>query len=144
MNEIGASRIVKVRTVVTAHGKRKLVPKMENGQPVTRITNAEVWRCTRGELDGSFGRDRGRKLVVGLLTPDLLVLYPKGTRQKVTLPIDEVYRIALVRKANISHMAEMRERKVKRQAQRERRRLDAAERRIRRPVKEDAWANYKP
>jgi len=130
MNEIGKPRTVIAKTVEVVGGKRKIVPKMEDGKPVTRVENAKVWRVTRKELDGSFGRDRGRKLVVGFVAPDLLVLYPKGTRQKVSFPIDEIYRTALWRKANITHMAEMRERKVKRQEQRNRRRLDAQERRF--------------
>lgn len=135
MNEIGKPRTVVMKTVEVVNGKRKLVPRLEDGKPVTKVENAEVWRVTRGELDGTFGRDRGRKLVVGLLSPDLLVLYPKGTRQKVTLPIDEIYRIALIRRANINHMAEMRERKVKRQEQRDRRRRDAQERRFKLSVR---------
>jgi len=135
MNEIGKARTVTVKTVQIVGGKRKLVPALEDGKPVTKLENAEVWRVTRGELDGSFGRDRGRKLVVGFISPDLLVLYPKGTRQKVTFPVDEIYRTALYRKANITHMAEMRERKVKRQEQRARRRLDAQERRFKLSVR---------
>jgi hypothetical protein len=143
MNEIGKARTVVVKTVQVINGKRTLIPKVSSqGEPETCVKSAEIWRVTREELDGTFGRDHGRKLVVGLILPDLLVLYPKGTRQKVTLPLDEVYRIALMRKANINHMTEMRERKAKRQEQREQRRLDAAERRLRRPAKEDSWAAY--
>ena len=137
MNEIGKPRTVTVKTVEVVAGKRKLVPVMEGGKPVTRIENAEVWRVTREVLDGSFGRDRGRKLVVGFVAPDLLVLYPKGTRQKVTFPLDEIYRTALFRKANIAHMADMRERKIKRQEQRARRRLDAQERRFKLRARRD-------
>jgi hypothetical protein len=135
MNEIGLNRTVVVKTVQVIDGKRKLVPKLENGQPVTRTESAEVWRATRNELDGSFGRDRGRKLVVGFVAPDLLVLYPKGTRQKITLPLDEVYRIAMFRKANIAHMTEMRERKARKQQQRASRRAAAQERRFRQSLK---------
>jgi len=130
VNEIGKPRTVTVKTVEVVNGKRKLVPKIENGQPVTRVENAQVWRVTRNELDGSFGRDRGRKLVIGLIAPDLITLYPKGTRQAVMMSISEIYRVALVRKANIAHMQEMRDRKAKRQEQRARRRLDAQERRF--------------
>jgi hypothetical protein len=135
MNEIGKPRTVTVKTVKVVGGKRKLVPVTEGGSPVTRIENAQVWRVTREVLDGSFGRDRGRKLVVGFIAPDLLVLYPKGTRQKVTFPIDEIYRTALYRKANIAHMQDMRDRKSKRQEQRARRRLDAQERRFKLSVR---------
>jgi hypothetical protein len=135
MTEIGKPRTVTLKNVHIVDGKRVLVRKIEDGKFVTRVENAEVWRVTRGELDGSFGRDRGRKLVVGLVAPDLLVLYPKGTRQKVTFPIDEIYRTALYRKANIAHMQEMRDRKVKRQEQRARRRLDAQERRFKLSVR---------
>jgi hypothetical protein len=133
MNEIGKLRTVIVKQVVRmADGSRKLVAVMEDRglAPQTRTEPAEVWRQTRNELDGTFGCDRGRKLVVGLIAPDLLVLYPKGTRQKVTVPLSEVYRIALVRRANVLHMADMRERKIKKQQQRERRALANRDRRF--------------
>ena len=135
MNEIGINRTVPVKTVQIVDGKRKLVLKMDNGQPVYRTESAEVWRVTRNELDGSFGRDRGRKLVVGFVAPDLVVLYPKGTRQRIALPLDEIYRIALVRKANIIRMAELRVRKVRKQQQRANRRNAVQERRFRNSLK---------
>lgn len=133
MNEIGKLRTVTVKQVVRmADGSRKLVAIMEDRglAPKTRTEAAEVWRQTRNELDGTFGCDRGRKLVVGLIAPDLLVLHPKGTRQKVTIPLSEVYRIALVRRANVLHMADLRERKIKKQQQRERRSLANRDRRF--------------
>jgi hypothetical protein len=138
MNEIGKARTVTVKTVQIVGGKRKLVPALEDGKPVTKLENAKVWRVTRCELDGSFGRDRGRKLVVGFVAPDLLVLYPKGTRQKVTFPIDEIYRTALYRKANIVHTAELRERKARKQQQRANRRIAAQERRFKQSLKAHA------
>jgi len=128
MIEIGLQRIVPVRKRV---GK-KLVPVRDAlGQPVTRLANAVVKRVTRSELDGSFGRDRGRKLVVSLEAGDRLVLRPAGTRQAVDAPMADIYRWMIWRRASRAQLEKARERKLVRQRQREARRLDAAERRLR-------------
>jgi hypothetical protein len=133
MNEVGKPRTTVVRTRKLVRGKKKLVPKIgTDGQPETKIVHSSVWRVTREALDGSFGKDRKRKLVVGFVAPDLLALRPAGTRQQITIPLTEVYRMAIHRKANIAHMAKLREKKAKKQALRERRALDRAERRFKR------------
>ena len=54
-----------------------------------------VYRVTSGALDGSFGADRGRKLVSGLVVGDLLEIRPQGTRRKIRLSLFDAYRFAI-------------------------------------------------
>lgn len=61
---------------------------------MTSITKSTT-RVTVGELDGNFGPDRGRKLIVELAPGDVINLRPKGTRQRVSVRIADVYRYAL-------------------------------------------------
>lgn len=140
MIELGLQRIVAVRT---RKGKR-LVPVLgADNQPVTKTVNAVVKRITRNELDGSFGRDRGRKLVVTLESIDLLCLKPERTRsgQKLCAPLAEVYRWMVMRRANKAHLEKARERKLSRQRQREQRSIDRAEQRLLRQAREEKYAS---
>lgn len=134
MIEIGSRRIVQMRKRVS--GKFVQI-KDSSGQPLTRIENAVVRRITKNELDGSFGRDRGRKLVVSLEYGDRIVLRPSGTRHSVDAALSDVYRMLLWRRATKAQLERARERKAKRAQQRAARRLDAAERRLRKKAKED-------
>lgn len=66
-----------------------------------------VWRQTAHVLDGSFGRDRGKTLVVGLLpaqgenVPDQLALRPLRSRGRTEfVSLADVYRFAVRCKAN--------------------------------------------
>jgi len=132
MIEIGLSRERTVRVRKTLpDGKRVLVPKFDGqDNPITQIVAQEVTRVTRESLDGSFGCDRGRKLVVSLKAGDLLVLRPHKTRQEVSAPFDEIYRWMLQRKANVLHLQKARETKAKRAVKRAARQLKADERRL--------------
>ena len=127
MKEIGE---VKQKTVKIRDNRGRLVPKVVDGHAEKKITHASVWRVTRFALGGAFGRDRDRKLVVGLVAPDQIVLRPKGTRQEVRINIDDVYRIALQRKANAELLEKARERKAKKQIQRESRAIRRGDKRI--------------
>lgn len=144
MVEIGKSREVAVKVrLPLAGGKHMLVPKYdEMNRPVTRMAAQEVSRVTRETLDGSFGPDRGRKLVVSLKSGDILTLRPLKTRQVVSAPLDEIYRWMLQRKANTEHLRKARETKARKAALRVRRQLDAAERRVRRPLPADTSRFY--
>lgn len=135
MIEIGLQRIVPIRKRV---GKKLVQVKDSTGQPATRVANAIVRRVTRNELDGSFGRDRGRKLVVSMEAGDRLVLRPSGTRQAVDAPLADIYRWMVWRRAARMQLEKARERKAIRQRQRESRRLDAAERRLRKSAREQS------
>lgn len=73
-----------------------------------------VYRATVGDLDGSFGKYRGRKLIVGLSVGDILLFRPKGTQQVETLSALDAYRFAIQCRVNSAA-------RVKAKAKRERR-----------------------
>jgi len=129
MIEIGRTKIRAVR-VKGADGKLRA-----NGD--TKVVQDEVWRQCREELGGHYGPDRRRKLVVGLVGVDQLVLYPKGTRQEVRVNLRDVYAWALRSRALRTQLEKARERKEKLKASRERRRIEAADRRMRDQVKKE-------
>ena len=72
-----------------------------------------------------------RKLVVGLGSGDVITFYPKGTRQKVSAPIADVYAWVLRRRAAVSLLEKARERKAALSAKREAKARQAAENRLR-------------
>lgn len=129
MIEIGKTRIVPVR--VKGKDRKLRIKHGPDGQPETKVVTDEVWRQTRDELGGHFGRDKHRKLVVGLVAVDQLVLYPKGTRQEVRVNLKDIFMWALRNRALRSQLERARERKEKIKAARERRAVAAADRRLR-------------
>ena len=72
-----------------------------------------VYRATVGDLDGSFGKYRGRKLIVGLSVGDILLFRPKGTQQTETLSALDAYRFAIQCRVNAAS-------RIKAKAKRER------------------------
>ena len=133
MLEIGKPKIVPIRTR-TPEGKT--VFKLgADGKPETKIASSDVWRECRDELGGNFGRDKRRKLVVGLVAVDQLVLYPKGTRQEIRVNIADIYAWALRSRALRSQLERARERKEKLAISRERRSRNAKERRFSKSLK---------
>lgn len=107
-----------------------------------------VARKTQGTLDGCFGSDRGKHIVVRLVPgdgkkiPDTLELYPLRTRRIERVTVQDVYAWALRCRVNRQVLERARERKAKRAVQRERRRLDAYERRLRDAARaEQAWVD---
>lgn len=97
-------------------------------KPVSRVTNTP--------LDGSFGRDRNRRVVVKIIpgnghnVPDLIELRPQGTRRPETVAIVDVYAFAMRRRVNSECLTKARERKARKQVQREQRSIERAERRL--------------
>lgn len=89
------------------------------------MTNLEkpVRRLTRGALDATHGRDRGRRLVASLEVGDLLSIRPAGTRRAEVVSLFDVYRYALVRRVNAARLEKAREKKKQKADGRERRRL---------------------
>lgn len=133
MIEIGRKKV----SVVRVRKGSKLVPLLdEHGEPVTKVTASNVWRVTKGTLGGQFGPDRTRNLVVGLVNGDLLVFKPKGTRQKVTVNINDVYAWCLRSKALSAQLVKARERKEALKSRREARRTKYAEERVRKPIEQ--------
>ena len=138
MIEIGLQRVV---PVMRRNAQGKLQQAMDpDGSWSTRLKNVVVTRITRNELDGTFGRDRGRKLVVSLQSIDRLCLRPMGTRQVVDAPLAEIYRWMLMRRATRHQLEKARERKAVKQQQRARRSLDRAEQRLRKQAREEQHA----
>lgn len=138
MIEIGKS--VKRPVMTRIGGTHKIDPA--TGQPEYKFMPANLWRVTRHALDGSFGAHKNRKLVVGLLSGDLVVLYPaKTSSARVTLKLSQLYRYGLQCKALIAHLEKARKRKEKLAQLRATRRLDAAERRMREQARKDNGEN---
>lgn len=130
MIEIGFKRERAIRVTEQVGGKRRLVVKRNpDGTPQTKTVASEVTRLTRGTLDGHFGRDSGRKLVVTLRDGDILELRPQGTRHALTAVFKDIFSWMHRSKAESGKMAKLRARKA---LLAERRAL----RRLRRPIRE--------
>lgn len=77
-----------------------------------------VTRVTLDGLDGTHGRDRGRKLIATLAFGDVLILKPKGRRGDTAakvLRLPDLYSYALRCEANRSKMERLRLRKEKKE-----------------------------
>lgn len=75
--------------------------RAEAGLNMATILSKPVYRETVGDLDGSFGKYRGRKIIAGLSVGDILIFRPKGTRQIETLSIMDAYRFAIRCRVNL-------------------------------------------
>lgn len=67
-----------------------------------------VTRVTAEALDGTYGKDRGRKLCVTLGYGDLLHLRPQGTRRVKTLRLQDLLSYAYRCEANQTRMEKVR------------------------------------
>lgn len=85
---------------------------------------------TREELDGSFGSDRGRKLVVSLDAGDLVSIRPHGTRRTIQVRAVDLFRFALRCAASRVTLEKARVRKERMSVVRERRAIAAADRKL--------------
>lgn len=98
--------------------------------------NKPVARVSQTTLDGAFGTDRGRAVVVRLVPgdgkdiDDLIELRPAGTRRAEYVAITDVYRFALQCRANQEWARRMQERRQKKAERLARERLARAERRF--------------
>ncbi|MCC7375419.1 MAG: hypothetical protein IT581_12260, partial [Verrucomicrobiales bacterium] len=94
-----------------------------------------ITRSTAVELDGHFGTDRGKRLVVTLIpgrpgAPDMIELRPLGTRRAERIAVMDVYQYALRSRVSRDLLAKARAVKARRAEAREKRRLDAQTRRL--------------
>jgi hypothetical protein len=89
-------------------------------------------------LGGSFGSDKRRRLIVELAHGDTIRMKPEGTRRWISLEAKHVYQHALMGAANKVRMEKLSKRKAVVSAARERRRLDAQERRMREQAKTES------
>jgi len=134
MIEIG---LLKTVPAVKGFGKNAVRVLDADGQPVTKSVPNQVWRVTRGRLNGHFCADRGRRLIVGLVNGDLLSLRPEGRLKRtaeVTIALQDVYTFCLRNKALNKQLEKARTRKTVLAAARERRNIKNAEKRLRRPL----------
>lgn len=86
---------------------------------------------TRDELDGSFGVDRGRKLIVSLEACDVIVLRAARTQRSYKLKACDVYRWAIHCQANREHLEKARARKARKAEIRASQQIARADRKLR-------------
>jgi len=125
MIEIGHKRLQIVKTLVrSSEGKRRLVPKYENEEPVIRQVANEPVRLTRGVLNGHFCRDSGRKLVVKLCDGDVLLLRPQGCQKGAySATIFDIYSWMIKSSTEHTKMAKLRGIKARKETARRERAL---------------------
>ena len=80
-----------------------------------RKSNGDIRRALDYRLDGSFGRDKNKRLVVTLHPDGRLELRPERRRHGITLMLADVYRFGIRCKAD----AVRREKAAKRKARKE-------------------------
>lgn len=120
-------RVVKTLTKDPATGKRKLIPKLENGEPMTRQVANEPVRITRAALNGHFCRDSGRKLVVKLKDGDVLELRPQGCKKGTyTATLFDIYAWMIRSSADRVKMTKLRDIKAHKEEARRHRALRRA------------------
>lgn len=95
---------------------------------------APIFRVTVDPIGSCGGRDKRRRLVVGLEAGDVISFRPEGTRQKVTAKALDLYLQILRWRAGAAQLERARARKARKQAQRERQALRRADRRLGRPL----------
>lgn len=101
----------------------------------TRVT-----RRTNTALDGAFGPDRDKRIVVSLLPgdgkgiPDVIELRPERTRRVERLAVVDIYRYAMRCRVNSEVLAKARARKEKMALRREAESIRRAEKRLTRNV----------
>lgn len=85
---------------------------------MTKLHKA-VRRVTNTALDGSFGPDRNKRIVITIIpgngqgTGDRLELRPERTRRAEAITVADCYRYALRCRVNSEVLAKARERKAK-------------------------------
>jgi hypothetical protein len=137
MIQIGANKLVTVKVKDRETGK--LVPVLgPDGQPEKKIKQDYVERITHLPIGFGFGPDSHRRLVVRLVAPDQIEFKPYKTRRAIRANARDLYRHVLMCVAQSETLRRARERKSKLADQRARRRIDAADRRLRASAKRDS------
>lgn len=99
-------------------------------EPPKRTNDGTVTRTLSIALDGTFGPDRGKRLVVTLRPDGRLEIRPERTQRMETVHILDVYRFAIRCRANRAVLERARERKTKKAERLARLRQERAERRL--------------
>ncbi len=109
------------------------------GGRMTRLTKP-VHRMSASALDGSFGPDRNKRVVITLVpgngesTPDMLALRPERTRRAERIAVIDVYRYAMQCRVHQEINQKMREHKARRDERLASQRIARAEKRLVRPL----------
>ena len=100
------------------------------------MVSSKVNRVTAGVLDGSFGPDSDRRVVItfvpgdGKQIKDVLKLRPLRTRRAETIAVIDVYRFALRSRVNAEVMAKARAKKERHAIRLAQQRQERAEKRL--------------
>ncbi len=68
-------------------------------------------RVTRDVLDGAFGKDKYKPVVVSQEAGDLLVFWVRGTRRKERLSVLDAYKVALRSRIRLESLEKARKKK---------------------------------
>lgn len=96
-----------------------------------------ISRRTNTALDGSFGRERNRRIVVtlhpgnGLDVPDTLEFRPERTRRREFITVASCYRLAIQGRLQKARLEKARKAKEKKSLQRASARVARADRKFR-------------
>lgn len=90
----------------------------------------KVRRITVAGLDGSFGTDRDKRLVVSLLKGDLIEVRPERTQRAETIRASDLFRILIQRRVALGNLERARVRKEAKARRREAQSIRRAEKRL--------------
>lgn len=99
----------------------------------TRQKAAALTRKLAKELDGSFGSDKGKRLVVTLHPDGRLEIRPERSRRSETVMLDDVYRFAIQCRVNAGKREKAAKKRANRMAILDRLARERAEKRLLRP-----------
>lgn len=100
------------------------------------MTTSKVKRITLGKLDGSFGPDKNKRIVLTFIpgdgdkVPDLLTLRPLRTQRSETIAVLDIYRYAMRCRVNLAVLDKARKSKAAQALKREARQIKATEKRL--------------
>lgn len=95
---------------------------------------SKVSRTVSVALDGTFGPDRGKRLVVTIRMDGRIEIRPERTTRTETIHVLDVYRYAIRCRVNSVVLAKARERKAKKADRLAQQRQERAEQRLCRPI----------
>lgn len=95
------------------------------------MIESPVCAITREGLNGAYGPDSGRKLIVTLEAGDLISIRPQGTRRAEKVSAFDVYRFAIRCKVNLITLEKARDRKAKKAERLASERVARADKRLR-------------
>jgi|GEM_PF-3239870 len=101
---------------------------------------SSVSRQTKNELSGSYGLDKGRKLIVTLREGDIIAFRPAGTRREATATAHDLYAAVIRWQANRVALEKARERKQQKADARINARIARADAKLRREARAERSA----